>query len=616
MALFCILIYIISIAGCGCFFLRRWKINPLLMIPAGFLVGSMLMSGGLLLLVSIHRLNAIYVSILYSVVFVFGILGVYNGHKYLKEVKHFIRADVYSGKFRVILVIIILIGLLLYFASAYAPPRNGDAMRYHLAQVKDTVRHSGFVYRPYYHYNFPQYFHYLFTPVYMLVGGTGFQLSSFFYFFLVIFITLYLAFSTNQTKQLLLLAALIVFTPLCIRSASITGNDFATTFYCMLGLVIIMDFKRDDKIRNLLLAFLSCGFALGCKYQVVLYMPIYILATIFVTRDRWHGYKKYVIPLFLATIPFMVASPFFIRNFYYTGDPVWPLLQDLFKVNQDYLYRITQGYNNILKGNISFGSLTKSVFTVVMPQKSWIFPFIWLLWLGYYFVKSTSRWVYRTWVLLYLGFWFLLQPNMYPRFVIYIFPVIAIMSIGFYERFSKKSLLLGKLAYLMIALSIIFGMGFAIWYSLDSIEYQFTRDLKKYHEATWFYEQYQWINREVGDDGRILVIVNSGHTYYLDKDYIRADPWLTGTIDWMAIRNTEELKSVLQKLEIRYIFYHDMNWNKNPSEQKMMRLIHELKEEDGTSTLLDEHNLKLITQRVLGRYCTTRAFLLDLGNTI
>ena len=51
------------------------------------------------------------------------------------------------------------------------PPRAGDAMRYHLAQMEDMARHGGFVFRPYYHYNFPIYYSYLTTPLYFFSGG-------------------------------------------------------------------------------------------------------------------------------------------------------------------------------------------------------------------------------------------------------------------------------------------------------------------------------------------------------------------------------------------------------------------------------------------------------------
>ena len=69
--------------------------------------------------------------------------------------------------------------LSIYLLDAYTPPRSGDAMRYHLAQIEDIVRNDGFVFRPYYHYNFPLYFSYLSMAVYFAVGGLGVKLLNF-----------------------------------------------------------------------------------------------------------------------------------------------------------------------------------------------------------------------------------------------------------------------------------------------------------------------------------------------------------------------------------------------------------------------------------------------------
>lgn len=57
----------------------------------------------------------------------------------------------------------VLLAVVLALVSSLAPPRNADAMRYHLAQPKEMLRSGVFTALPYYTYSFPRTFHLLFV---------------------------------------------------------------------------------------------------------------------------------------------------------------------------------------------------------------------------------------------------------------------------------------------------------------------------------------------------------------------------------------------------------------------------------------------------------------------
>ena len=610
MAFLCVLIYIVLLSACGCFFLRKWKMEPLLLLPAGFVIGSILMGVGMFLLVSASLVSPIPVSILVAGVFVLGIFGAPTMFRSLKEIKRFLFSHVYVGRYRLVLAIILLIGLALYLADAYTPPRSADAMRYHLAQVKETVKYGGFVFRPYYHYNFPQYFHYLFIPTFMLAGGVSVKLAVYFYFILVILAILQLSFRTKQTKHLLLLALFFTFMPITIMGATVAGNDMPVVLYGLVGLLLILNSEPEFQLRYLILAYASLGFALGCKYHALLYFPVYILATFLVIQRRWKLSFRHAIIIPLIVVSFLVASPFLIRNLHYTGDPVWPLLQDLFHVKKDYLYQITQFRNRGFQGQLGFAALIKSI--TELATSTFFIPVVWVLWLGYYFTRFPSGLLYKVGALSYFLVWFLLQPVMYPRYAFYIFPIIAIMAISFCEWFYSRNSLLGKGLYALVLLSVLVGIGFSVLYSLDFLEYHVGRDLKKYHRFTSFYDQHQWINQNLKDDGKVLTILMTGQTYYIDKEYLRAEPELSGLIDWMAVKDLDELLNVLREWRVRYVLYEDRNWSRYPGGSNMVRLIKDLKDEDGVSILFDNNNVELVTLRILRKGFRTRVFLLDL----
>lgn len=445
----------------------------------------------------------------------------------------------------------------------------------------------------------------------MLRDGVSITLAVFFYSILMVLAMLYLSFRTEQSKQLLLLALFFVFMPISIRQSTIASNDFPVALYGLIGLLLIMEFKEIPKIRYFILGYISLGFALGCKYQAVLYFPAYLLATYLVTQRRWKSKLGYVIIVPLTLTPFFVASPFFIRNLHYTGDPVWPMLQDLFHVKKDYIYQVTRAVNLKENGNLGFTELARSIFRLATFQQ--IIPFIWILWIGYYFKRHPSGALYKIGSLLYLCIWFLVQPRISPRYVIYVLPIVAIMAISFCEWFHSKHPKLGKIPYVMVFISIIAGMGFSFLYSFDYLKYQVTRDLKQYHQFTLYYEQQRWLNQNLKDDGKLLVIVGAGQTYYIDNDNYLAAPELSGLVDWTAIQDIEELKDVLSKLQVRYIFYDDRNWGNYIGGNNMMQLIKILKEEEGVSVLMEDNNVKLFYLRVFRKFTTTSVFVLDLG---
>ncbi|MBD3181068.1 hypothetical protein GF312_02180, partial [Candidatus Poribacteria bacterium] len=601
--------YMFFLTACGCFLIKRFKLNPLIALPVGFLAGSVFVGIIMFILVSVKLVSWIPVILLLIAISLVGIFGLryllYSGRENVK----FLRKDLYKGRYKLILLLLLILGLLLQLACAYTPPRSADAMRYHLAQVKDTVNHSGFVFRPYYHYNFPQYFHYIFIPVYMLVGGTGIKLAVYIYFVLVLFITIHISYSTEKIKNLSLLALFIVYTPLCFQEATIVTNDFPMIFYVLLGILLIINYKTDSNKIYLVLSYISLGFALGIKYQAILYFPIYMLVTYWAMRDKEYSFKEYMIIIPLVIIALVIASPFLIRNTYYTGDPFWPLMQDIFRVEQDYLYEVTHSATSRMQGKISITSIGESIISMA---KYWhIIPLTWLLWLLYLFIRRSLAFPYRAITIVYLVFWYILQPKLYPRFALYIFPIVAIMVVSFCEWSWIKNSIAGRVSYILLGLCILAGLGFAIIYSLDFLEYHINRDIDKYHQATWLYPQYKWINRNIRDNKKILVIVGSAHTYYLDLPYLRADPELSGLIDWNSVNSVEELKFILHNLQVDYIFYDDRNWKHLPGGENMAGLIHALKDSEGVSVMMQE-DVKLITLRVLRRYIKTRVLLLKI----
>ena len=76
----------------------------------------------------------------------------------------------------------------------------------------------------------------------------------------------------------------------------------------------------------LLLSGAFCGFAASTKYPGLFFPFVFGLVTLYIAiRER-----KYSIPFQLVAVTVGLAGPWYVRNFYYTGNPVFPFLPQVF----------------------------------------------------------------------------------------------------------------------------------------------------------------------------------------------------------------------------------------------------------------------------------------------
>jgi hypothetical protein len=153
----------------------------------------------------------------------------------------------------------------------------------------------------------------------------------------------------------------------------------------------------------------------------------------------------------------------------------------------------------------------------------------------------------------------------------------------------------------MVALSTLF--------SWDYVRYAATGDANRFHRFTWYYPVYEWINRNTPHDSRFLVIALSGHSYYLDRPYRRADPQLSGVVDWSRVSSTGDLLSVLAHGRYQYVVFDDRDWRPWPGAEKMSSVM---RSAIATHALIPVHTSqqRLYSSRVMREYSETDVYVL------
>ncbi len=312
----------------------------------------------------------------------------------------------------------------------------------------------------------------------------------------------------------------------------------------------------------------------------------------------------------LGLIAILLPAPFFVRNYVNTGVPDWPLHQDLFGAEQDYLYEVTTRYSKVLTGQRGLQQMGEAVMEIVTnPQ---FLPLMWPLamvggWCLWRRRDANSQLYLGLGLISFLGLWWLLQPRMYPRFITFALPQLMVMAALGLE--SLRGGRLWRVGYAGAALCAAFGMAFMFYYSLDFFRFQIDRDAQRYHRFTWYYDEYRWIDEHLAPDARVMVIVSNGHTYYLNRDYVRADPSFAGTIDWRDI-DAQGLREAVRERGIRYILYENIDWHRYVGGDEMTKAIAELFQSQEVK-LLWKRDVRLSTSRVMRIFKDSEVWLLD-----
>lgn len=455
-----------------------------------------------------------------------------------------------------------LLLLVWLIALAWCPPRSADAMRYHLAQMADLAAQGGLEFRPYYHYNFPLYFSMLNFPVFTAASGLGMQMMV-----LVSFVTAALAglrlAARLELKRPWLWFFWLALTPLCFHEAHVAANDWPLLAFALVGLALLTEPALPARTACAL-GFVGLGLALGTKYQAVLLVPWLVIL-------GWQrgGLRGVLLGLGLMAV---IACPFYLRNWINIGNPVWPLMSGLFPSPDLLMNTIAGGYSNTFAGDMSLTSLLTGFWLLasfpLIPLSLWLLG-LWGL------CKARPRALRLGWALgLFFGLWVLVQPQIYPRFAIFILPAALLAAMCLLPALQGRRVRGAAMA--AIGLTLAYGAGVGVWYSAGLLGSAFSSDAQAYHRYTWFYDQYQWIDQKLPPDARLLVMVPSGHTYYLKRPYLRADPDLSALVDWAGIKDLAALKQRLSELGVNYVLYDRRNWKQAPGGKNMMRLMSEL----------------------------------------
>lgn len=465
--------------------------------------------------------------------------------------------------------------LCLLLPLASVPPVNRDALTHHLVVPKLYIQH-GWIYEipdiefSYYPqlmellYLIPQYFGNDTIPAYIHLS---------FGLFVAYLICFY---ARSKLNNLFSLAIGLFFLslPIIVKLSTTAYVDLGLYFFTFSSLFFLIHWFRQECLKYLLFSGIACGLAMSCKYNGLITFFCMFFSLLWLASKKEIPTKNVIYSLFLfCFISILVFSPWMIKNYKWTGNPVYPLYKDFFnhsekqiqnsdikneKRSHFYYRRVVyeeslvetlstpvriffQGrdddpkfFDGILNPFLFFMPMIAMIFEIIRYMKKYepdyerilLFLFSWVYILFVYFQTDMRiRWV---------------GPAIAPLTVLTFLGIHDLWNIRF-KNFRTANIIkwgIGVIVALMFFLNFKYMVD--LYKKVDPFPYltgKISRDdyIQKHRPE---YAAYQYINANLPKDAKIFGLMMGNRRYYCDREMITDENILRTAVN-SALSSTE-----------------------------------------------------------------------------
>jgi 4-amino-4-deoxy-L-arabinose transferase-like glycosyltransferase len=240
------------------------------------------------------------------------------------------------------------------------PPTQWDAISYHLAAAKIYANSHALVFTPYLRFPvFPQLNEMLFSLMLVLYDDISAQLVQFLMMWLVAIALYAWGQRAFRAEVGLWSGVLWLSNPLVLWLGASAYIDIGLTMFIVLAAYAFFNWYESHRNSWLLLSAVFFGFAAGSKYLALFLLAVFGLFLLYwAVKER-----RFRALLAFTVIVAAVASPWYIRNVYYTGNPVWPYFGSKF----GYGVWSAQDLNSQLQEQTSYGAGKTLIALIMLP---------------------------------------------------------------------------------------------------------------------------------------------------------------------------------------------------------------------------------------------------------
>lgn len=493
---------------------------------------------------------------------------------------------------------VILIGLaILTFGLVFlalTPPYSRDALIHHLAIPKLWIDKGGFYETPgavfsYYPMNIE-----ILYLLCLIIGTDILSKVIHLCFALGTGLIIYFYIKPKLGRTYSLLGMLIwISTPIVIYVGTIAYIDFGVTFFMMLAFFFFLRLMENESIslkKNIILFSLFTGLALGAKYTALITLPFFS-GCLFIIESRKSGNVKALkytaIYLFLSIF---VASPWYFKNVYLTGNPIYPLslplsISDEQKEenanvknsssmsNEEDNARVELGGSTLLARRVLYSenifqilAIPLRIFWQGKDNNSQYFDGvlnpIFLVFLPFFWFERKAR---KQLLVMFFFAWFFIfmvffLQGMRIRYIIPAIPPLVILNVfGIRNIIQRRSIIVRSLV--IVLLVFLIGMNFNyLWKRMDFVKpwrYLSSNETREQFldRLVGSYRPINWINNNLPQDAKVLFILAGHRGYYCEREYRFYPNFGQGTLDMMVkSNNVEDLRRLCSQLRGTHLF--------------------------------------------------------------
>lgn len=492
-----------------------------------------------------------------------------------------IRLDAQLGKISPIskvLVAMLLIFLLLNLLQALAPPTSADTLAYHYALPKLFVREHAIYYIPDILANAPLSQHMLYTFGMLLHQDVVASLIS--YSQGIVLLAAIVLFGRRYfTTQIGLLAAVLLYSPPLVTQVVSSGHiEIGLTTFTFLAIWGFIEWTQSRDMRWLVLSAIFLGMVAGTKYYG-LFTVLSLGLVVAWAGVSLYGRNKTVLVRSLAIFGIttvLVASPWYIRNFVNTGNPIYPAFYSVLgganwspEMDDFFNLWVTSEKRPAGDSIVAFSTspwnfvINKGDLGSRIPEYTPIYlaflPL--LLWLIY--KDKERRWLYGyilVFSMIFYSLWFWLAFQRL-RHLMPILPWVALMtSAATYHAVSQSRMFFGGrplrwTVFGAVGFVLLFSLGINLLFNTQFLPVVTGFEGKDAYLSSQLahQEDVAWINTNL-EDGDRLIHFNRAINYHLDVDYFYASQYIQAKIDWTAGITADELAQQLASENITHLF--------------------------------------------------------------
>ena len=456
--------------------------------------------------------------------------------------------------------------------AALAPPSglDWDGLAYHLAIPKIYLAHHKIIYVPFMsHSNFPFLTEMLYT-IGLSLGSTA--LAKLFHF------TMYIATATalySLCRRYIsplaggVSAILFMSIPVVLYEAGIAYADLTMGLYVTLAVYAILNWERTEQTPWIVVCGLMCGFALGTK--VLAAVPIAVLCVwVLIACGRSSGWGRgFKLALMLGGVSLLVGSPWYIKSFVYTGNPVYPFLYSIFGGK----YWSAQAAQAYVAEQSSFG-MGKGILKALLlpwnllvngvyfsnqadPNRPLLFVLIGPALLGllpvYVLTKKFNKVILKIGAVavICLAAWFVLMQH--SRYLIGFLPLFCVIAGAGVEAANGAWRFGRHVVNAFVTFCVIIGLFLS--YMLAMVGANVVAGAVPQEEYLSgmldVYDAQMLVNNSLPKDARVILF-DEVRGFYLDRDYMWGNPNHHEMIPWKSFSGGKDMVRFLRKQGIDY----------------------------------------------------------------